>query len=66
MAGIFKYDIVTLIELIETKPCLWDKTNENSKNKILREQSWQEIFQYLENGYEQLSQREKKNTGNYH
>ena len=25
----FKYDIVTLIEIIESKPCIWDKTNEN-------------------------------------
>lgn len=59
----FKYDIVTLIELVESKPCLWDKTNENNKNKILRENSWQEIFQYLEDGYEQLSAAEKKKTG---
>lgn len=59
----FKYDIVTLIELVESKPCIWDKTNENNKNKILRDKSWQEIIQFLENGYDQLSQAEKKKTG---
>lgn len=64
MAG-FKYDIVTLIELVESKPCIWDKTNENNKNKILREKSWQEIILYLEDGYEQLSQAEKKKTSEY-
>lgn len=62
----FKYDVVTLIELVESKPCLWDKTSENNKNKILRDKSWQEIFQYLEDGYEQLSQAEKKKTGKYY
>lgn len=62
MAG-FKYDIVTLIELVESKPCIWDKTNENNKNKILRDKSWQEIIQFLEDGYEQLSQAEKKKAG---
>jgi hypothetical protein len=30
----FKYDVVTLIELVKSKPALWDKTNDN-KNKIL-------------------------------
>ena len=26
-----KYDIVTSIELVETKLCLWDKTDEGNK-----------------------------------
>lgn len=59
----FKYDLVTLIELVESKPCLWDKTNENNKNKVLRDKSWQEIFRYLDDGYEQQNQQEKKKTG---
>ncbi|KRT84576.1 Myb/SANT-like transcription factor, partial [Oryctes borbonicus] len=58
----FKYDIVRLIQLVESKLCLWDKTNENNKNKILRDRSWQEIFHDLEDGYEDLSQAEKKKT----
>lgn len=59
----FKYDIVTLIELVEARPCLWDKTNEASKNKILRKKCWQEVFAFLETGYEEMSKVEKKNTG---
>ena len=27
----FKYDIVTLIELVEMKLCLWDKIDEGNK-----------------------------------
>jgi hypothetical protein len=26
MSQVFIYDVVTLIELIKSKPCLWDKT----------------------------------------
>lgn len=59
----FKYDVVTLIELVEARPCLWDKTNEASKNKILREKCWQEVFEFLETGYEEMSKDEKKKTG---
>lgn len=59
----FKYDIVTLIELVEARPCLWDKTNEASKNKILREKCWQEVFAFLETGYTEMSKFEKKKTG---
>lgn len=65
MAG-FKYDVVTLVELVESNPCIWDKTNESYRNKILREKSWQEIYMYLEDGYDQLSQDEKKKTGEYY
>lgn len=59
----FKFDPFTLIELVELRPCLWDKTNAKYKNKILRDQSWQEIFKFLDDGYEELSKQEKKKTG---
>lgn len=59
----FKYDVVTLIELVEARPCLWDKTIESNKNKILREKCWREVFMFLETGYEEMSKDEKKKTG---
>lgn len=59
----FKYDIITLIEVVESKPCLWDKTHPEYKNKILRDNNWREVFEYLEEGYEVLNQDEKKKTG---
>jgi cytochrome c1 len=61
----FKYDVVTLIELVESKPALWDKTNDNNKNKILRDKNWQEIINYLDDGYEQQTQAERKKTGGW-
>lgn len=63
--SLFKYDIVTLIELVETKPCLWDKSHEGNKIKILRQRCWKEIFEYLEDGYDTLNTEEKKKVGKY-
>ena len=62
----FKYDIVTLIELVESKPCIWDKSNEFHKNKIMRNKCWREIFVFLENGYEELSPANKKKIGEHY
>ena len=61
----FKYDVISLIELVESKPCLWNKFNENNRNKILREKSRQEIFSFLDDEYDQLSSAEKKTRGRY-
>ncbi|CAH2090252.1 unnamed protein product [Euphydryas editha] len=59
----FKYDLITLFELIEARPCLWNKSSEEFKNKSLREKSWQEIFSCLDDTYEEQSREEKKKTG---
>lgn len=59
----FKYDLLTLFELIEARPCLWNKSSEEFKNKSLREKSWQEIFSSLDDTYEEQSREEKKRTG---
>ena len=37
MSPVFTYDVATLIELIESKPCLWDKTS--YKDKIEKSKS---------------------------
>ena len=34
MSTLCKYDVVTLIELVERRPCLWDKTADCFKDKI--------------------------------
>jgi hypothetical protein len=34
MSQVFTYDVATLIELIESKPCLWDKTSSCAAFKI--------------------------------
>ncbi|GJQ87835.1 hypothetical protein Trydic_g1803 [Trypoxylus dichotomus] len=59
----FKYDLVTLLELIEQRPCLWSKKSEEYKNKIIREKSWEEIFRLIDDTYENKTTEEKKRTG---
>ena len=39
MSPVFTYDVAKLIELIECKPCLWDKTSDSYKDKIEKSKS---------------------------
>ncbi|CAB3254182.1 unnamed protein product [Arctia plantaginis] len=59
MAKKFKYDIYTLIEVIESKECLWDKTKEVSKDKILRRNAWRDVCAFLEPNFEDMDQKNK-------
>lgn len=59
----FQYDVVTLIEIVESKPCLWDKTHNDSKNKVIRDKCWEEVFQFLDERYTEKTVAEKKKTG---
>jgi len=42
MSQVFTYDVATLIERIESKPCLWDKTSDSYKDKIEKSKAWRE------------------------
>ena len=43
MSQVITYDVATFIELIESKPCLWDKTSVRYKDKIEKSKAWREI-----------------------
>ena len=43
MCTLFKYDVVTLIELVDSRPCLWYKTDDCLKDKV-EKQSFVEKF----------------------
>ena len=49
----FTYDVATLIELIESKPCLWGKTSDSYKDKIEKSKAWREICAFLEGDFQQ-------------
>ena len=51
--SVFIYDVATLIELIESKPCLWDKTIYSYKDKIEKSKAWREICADLEDDFHQ-------------
>ncbi|XP_049881917.1 uncharacterized protein LOC126377905 [Pectinophora gossypiella] len=63
MAKGFKYDVIQLIEGVRNKPCLWDKTLENYKDRVERRNAWEEIFNNLEERYEEMGWDEKRTTG---
>lgn len=51
MAKKFNYDIYSLIEIIESKECLWDKTKDVNKDKIRRKNAWR-ICIFLEPNFD--------------
>ena len=59
MSQVFTYDVATLIELIESKPCLWDKTSDNYKNKIEKLKAWREICAFLEGDFHQMDRNKQ-------
>lgn len=59
----FKYDVVQLIQGIKDRPCLWDKTIDNYKDRVERRSAWEEIFNILEERYEEMTPEEKRLTG---
>ncbi|CAG4960797.1 unnamed protein product [Parnassius apollo] len=60
----FKIDIVTLLELVETRPCLWDKSSDAFKDKVVKQRAWNEILRFLEERYDELTTDENKLVGN--
>ena len=61
MCTLFKCDVVTLIELVESRPCLWDKAAACFKDKIEKQKAWREVYVLLE---EEFLDKEKKGQQN--
>ena len=59
---LFKYVVVTLIELVEGRPCLWDKSAECFKDKIEKKtEAWGEVYVVLEEEFDK-DKKEQQNT----
>lgn len=61
----FNYDVIELIDAIRERPCLWDKSIENYKDKVERRLSWEEIFSILEEKYDEMSLEDKRFVGKF-
>lgn len=61
----FQYDVVHLIQGVRDRPCLWDKTLDNYKDRVERRAAWEEIFRLLDDKYDELSREDKRITGTY-
>lgn len=62
---LFKYDVVTLIELVESKPCLWDKTADVFKDRIEKQKAWNEVYAFFEEDFAQKDKKEQIKIGNF-
>ena len=65
MSQAFPYDVVTLTEIIESKPCLWDKTNNSCKDKIEKSKAWREIYAFLEGDFHQMVRNKQHKISKY-
>ena len=65
MSQVFTYDVATLIALIESKPCLWDKTNDIFKDKIENSKAWREICAFLEGDFHQVDRNKQHKLSKY-
>ena len=65
MSQRFTYDVATLIGLIESKPCLWDKTSDSCKDKIEKSSAWREICAFLKGNFHQMDRNKQNNISKY-
>ncbi|XP_045507477.1 uncharacterized protein LOC123703495 [Colias croceus] len=61
----FKYDVVQLIQCVRDRPCLWDKSLENYKDRVERRAAWEEVFGILDEGYNEMNREEKRLMGEH-
>ena len=61
----FTYDAATLIELIESKHSLWDKTIDSYKDKTEKSKAWREISAFLESDFQQMDRQKQHKISKY-
>lgn len=54
-----------LINCVESRPVLWDKTLEIYKDKIAKTAAWREICGILKEDFEAMEQKERQEFGKY-
>lgn len=65
-AAFSKYiDQEVLINCVECRPVIWDKTLDIYKNKIEKTAAWREICIILKEDFEQMEQKERQEFGKY-
>lgn len=62
---VIKFDVINLCELVENRPCLWDKRHDDYRNNIVKEKAWKEIYSFLDDEFENKTSAEKTEIGKY-
>jgi hypothetical protein len=58
-------DQEVLINCVEIRPVVWDKTLEIYKDKIAKAAAWREICVILKEDFEAMEQKERQDFGKY-
>lgn len=58
-----EYDVDFLISLIEEHPVLWGTSNEDYKNKFIKQEAWKNVFKSLFPNFEEKENNEKTKLG---
>ena len=62
MCTLFKCVDFTIIELVDSRPCLWDKTSDCFKDTIEKQKAWREVYVFLEEEFLGKDKKEQQNT----
>ena len=65
MSHVFTYGVATLTELIESKPCLWNKTSDSYEEEIEKSKAWREICAFLEGGFHKMDRNKQHKISKY-
>ena len=65
MSQVFTYGVATLIEFIESKSCLGDKTSDSYKGKIEKSKAWTEICAFLEGDCHKMDRKKQHKIRKY-
>jgi len=63
-SGVYLH-VSTLIELIDSKLCLWDKTGDSYKDKIEKSKAWREICAFLARDFHQMDGKKQFEISKY-
>lgn len=59
------FDTELLIATIESRPCLWDKSDEKYKDKLKTNTAWKEVCCIFKEDFAHLNDKEKTLFGEY-
>lgn len=61
----FNIDIDRLLQLVEERPTIWDRSAEGYRMPRLTRAAWQEIYCEIFDGFHKLDDKQKQEVGKY-
>lgn len=61
----FRFDTELLISTVEQKPCIWDTSSENYKNRDLKNNAWEEVAEIVIQNFVKLDEAKQQGASKY-